>query len=146
MNLYVDNFREIMIIRAKIIQPKFNFGLKVIRNLSSFQRRESSCLQKIVLENVCNQSSRYQSRFFSQGVPKYSQESSVSVKEELIFQVPDKPAPPPASQSDEIVFPLPEKPTPVVLTQLGEPSLESLGLASWWPAGRMQYFLENVTK
>ena len=140
-----------MLLRAKIIQPKFNFGLKVIRNFSSLQRRESSCIQQIVLDKYCDRSSSIHSRFLSLTVARCSEESSV--KEELIFQIPDKPAPPTSpdtnieaatSSSNEIVFTLPEKPTPVDVSLLGEPSLESLGLASWWPSGRMQYFLENV--
>jgi len=30
------------------------------------------------------------------------------------------------------------------LGQVGEPTLESMGLASWWPSGRLQYFLESM--
>merc|ERR1712059_20319 len=40
---------------------------------------------------------------------------------------------------------IPEKPTPLGIAEMvGEPSFESLGLASWWPAGRMQYFMEML--
>ena len=44
---------------------------------------------------------------------------------------------------------LPEKPTPLVdpevMTQwVGDPPLEALGLASWWPPGRAQYFMEYL--
>ena len=56
-------------------------------------------------------------------------------------------------KSNEIVLDfLPEKPAPVeVLSQhsdaiqyLGEIPFDVLGLASWWPAGRMQYFMEQI--
>ena len=44
---------------------------------------------------------------------------------------------------------LPDRPVPVESTTsidfLGvDPPLESLGLASWWPPGRMQYFMEML--
>jgi len=44
---------------------------------------------------------------------------------------------------------LPEKPTPLVDTEVmtqwvGDPPLEALGLASWWPPGRAQYFMEYL--
>merc|ERR1712136_431422 len=51
-------------------------------------------------------------------------------------------------KSNELVLDfLPEKPLPVdgdsSSLLLGmDPSLESLGLASWWPSGRVQYFME----
>ena len=51
-----------------------------------------------------------------------------------------------ASSSSELIFTLPDKPVPVdVAATLGEPSFESLGLASWWPAGRIQYLMESVS-
>jgi len=66
------------------------------------------------------------------------------VKEELIVELPPKPVPE-ASSSSELIFTLPDKPVPMdVAASLGEPSFESLGLASWWPSGRMQYFMENL--
>jgi hypothetical protein len=46
---------------------------------------------------------------------------------------------------EELVLDLiPDKPLPLdALVSSGvEPTLHSLGLASWWPSGRMQYFLE----
>ena len=56
-----------------------------------------------------------------------------------------------AAASDEIVLDfLPEKPTPLpessdsVVQWVGDPPLEALGLASWWPSGRMQYFMEYL--
>ena len=51
-------------------------------------------------------------------------------------------------KSNELVLDfLPEKPLPVdgdsSSLLLGmDPPLESLGLASWWPSGRVQYFME----
>ena len=42
---------------------------------------------------------------------------------------------------------IPDKPLPISLAEgqvLTEPTLESLGLASWWPAGRFQYLMENI--
>jgi len=41
---------------------------------------------------------------------------------------------------------IPEKPVPTeeLLNLLGEPTLHSLGLASWWPSGRMQYLMEQI--
>ena len=41
---------------------------------------------------------------------------------------------------------IPEKPVPTeeLLDLLGEPTLHSLGLASWWPSGRMQYLMEQM--
>lgn len=65
-------------------------------------------------------------------------------KEELIIELPPRPIQ--APDSSELVFSLPDKPVPVDMAALGEPSLESLGLASWWPSGRMQYLLENVRR
>ena len=70
-----------------------------------------------------------------------------SVKEELVFNVPDKPkveAEVETPVTSEPVFSLPDKPSPVEISSLGEPSLDSLGLASWWPSGRVQYLLENL--
>ena len=53
-----------------------------------------------------------------------------------------------SEKSNELVLDfLPEKPSPVDSDPssmfLGmDPPLESLGLASWWPPGRVQYFME----
>ena len=65
-------------------------------------------------------------------------------QEELIFEVP----PPPEAEPlpSELEFTIPDKPSaPLDLGQVGEPTLESMGLASWWPSGRLQYFLESVS-
>ena len=54
--------------------------------------------------------------------------SQIDGKEELILDwIPEKPVP-----SEEL------------LGLVGEPTLHSLGLASWWPTGRMQYFMEQI--
>ena len=55
---------------------------------------------------------------------------------------------PSVENSNELILDfLPDRPTPVdgdsSSLLLGmDPPLESLGLASWWPAGRVQYFME----
>ena len=58
---------------------------------------------------------------------------------------------PSSATSNEIVLDfLPEKPVPLpetseILTQwVGDPPLEALGLATWWPSGRMQYLMEYL--
>ena len=56
------------------------------------------------------------------------------------------------SDTDEIVLDfLPEKPVPIeglsdttIIKYVGDPPFETLGLASWWPAGRFQYFMEQI--
>ena len=87
-------------------------------------------------------------RLLSVTGPKLSENN----KEELIFEIPVKPVEPEvkpiveqAPDSQELVFTIPEKPDPVDPTLLGEPSLESLGLASYWPSGRLQCSLEWVS-
>ena len=53
-----------------------------------------------------------------------------------------------AEKNNELVLDfLPERPSPIDADPssvfLGmDPPLESLGLASWWPPGRVQYFME----
>lgn len=51
-----------------------------------------------------------------------------------------------AADSNELILDfIPEKPLAVdATTILGEPSFESLDLASWWPSGRLQYFMEQI--
>jgi len=76
---------------------------------------------------------------------------------ELVFEIPEKPTISDASPAvdpgvneaatpnNELVFDMPEKPTPLDLPEfLGEPAFDTLGLASWWPSGRMQYLMENL--
>jgi len=73
-----------------------------------------------------------------------------SATKELIFEIPDKPKIPPevvteSNSSSELIFDIPEKPQPLDLPEsLGEPAFDTLGLASWWPSGRMQYLMENL--
>ena len=51
-----------------------------------------------------------------------------------------------SAETNELLFDIPEKPQPLEISEmLGEPSFDSLGLASWWPSGRMQYFMETVS-
>ena len=107
-----------------------------VRNLSERQ---------ILLRNriSCSVNTYSSVRNLSLSVPKLNESP---VKEELIFQVPAKPAEAvPAPDPSELVFTIPEKPAPVDLSLLGEPSLDSLGLASYWPPGRLQYCLELVS-
>lgn len=77
---------------------------------------------------------------------------------ELIFEIPAKPEIAPdavataadpglsdITASNELVFDIPDKPIPLDLPELlGEPAFDTLGLASWWPSGRMQYLMENL--
>ena len=69
---------------------------------------------------------------------------TVPDSQELIFTIPEKPVET-VPDSQELIFTIPDKPAPVDPTVLGEPSLESLGLASYWPAGRLQCGLEWVS-
>ena len=42
---------------------------------------------------------------------------------------------------------IPDRPKPLaeIATELvGEPTLQSMGLASWWPSGRVQWFMEYL--
>ena len=56
------------------------------------------------------------------------------------------------TDSNEILVDfLPEKPVPIeglsddtVIKYVGDPPFEALGLASWWPPGRFQYFMEQL--
>jgi len=65
---------------------------------------------------------------------------------ELVFEIPEKPEVVDAVVDAKAeIFELPEKPQPLDISEIvGEPSFESLGLASWWPSGRMQYLMENL--
>ena len=72
---------------------------------------------------------------------------TVPGSQELVFTIPEKPVETVETvpDSQELIFTIPDKPAPVDPTVLGEPSLESLGLASYWPAGRLQCGLEWVS-
>jgi hypothetical protein len=57
----------------------------------------------------------------------------------------------PGGTHEELILDfLPEKPIPLPETSdsaiqwIGDPPLEALGLASWWPSGRVQYLLEYL--
>jgi len=70
---------------------------------------------------------------------------------ELIFEIPEKPQVDAFSSdvgvesTNELVFDIPERPIPFDMPEmLGEPAFDTLGLASWWPSGRMQYLMENL--
>jgi len=72
--------------------------------------------------------------------------------EELVIEIPKKPEVSSvdaevggSAETNELLFDIPEKPQPLEISEmLGEPSFDSLGLASWWPSGRMQYFMETL--
>jgi len=71
--------------------------------------------------------------------------SAPEATNELVFEIPEKPEVVDAVVDVKAdIFELPEKPQPLDISEIvGEPSFESLGLASWWPSGRMQYLMEN---
>ena len=127
--------------------------------INIYKTRQFSVLQKCVQSGQCQ---KFQLdiqhrtaigsnsiRLLSVSVPRLTDASAAPVKEELIFTIPDKPVAPPTDTVTPIAgtetFTIPDKPSPVDLSLLGEPSFESLGLATWYPSGRMQYFLENVS-
>ena len=117
------------------------------KNYLGITRRQLSigtntgCEQRL-LRNSQHVASRSSLRFLSVSVQRFSE---APVKEELIFQVPEQPAVPASPSELSQAFTIPEKPSPVDLSVLGEPSLESLGLVSYWPPGRLQYVLELVS-
>jgi len=146
-------------LKVRIFQPKFNYGIATIRKFSSLQPQlNNTKIQTVICADKFETLNQFSiKRHLSISVQRFSSEGATGagsvkeVKEELIFKVPDKPAVPSGgeaveavSSSNNVVFTLPEKPSPVDVSQLGEASFESLGLASWWPSGRMQYFLENL--
>jgi len=128
-------------------------GLQANTNSTGFSLRSFSCLHlnqfrrcinPIVLKDhsLVTRISPNTVRLLSVSASRWDGDSVV--KEELIVELPPKPVPE-ASSSSELIFTLPDKPVPVdVAATLGEPSFESLGLASWWPAGRIQYLMESL--
>lgn len=145
-------------LKVRIFQPKFNYGISTIRNFSSLQPHQKNKKMHTVFDADSSNSltksnfQRISVRQFSISLQRLSTESAAgagALKEELIFKVPEKPPAPSGaeavSSSSDVVFTLPDKPSPVDVSQIGEASFESLGLATWWPSGRMQYFLENVS-
>ena len=85
-----------------------------------------------------------------------SPEVLVSESNEIVLEPPQPPVAPvtsssEVSESNEIVLDfLPDKPVPIeglgdaTIKYIGDPPFEALGLASWWPAGRFQYFMEQI--
>ena len=123
--------------------PKCYLRVTSSRQFSSV--RQLSERQENLLRNrvSCSVNTNSIVRYLSLSTPKLSESP---VKEELIFKVPEKPVEAvPTPDSSDLVFTIPEKPAPVDLSLLGEPSLDSLGLASYWPPGRLQYCLELVS-
>ena len=135
-----------MLLRGRLLQANTNstgFSLRSFSclHLNQFRR----CINPIVLKDnsLVTRISPNNVRLLSVSASRWDGDSGV--KEELIVELPPKPVPE-ASSSSELIFTLPDKPVPVdVAATLGEPSFESLGLASWWPAGRMQYLMESVS-
>ena len=132
---------------SKVIVSRLNskcyLGVTSTRLFSSVRKQPAGFEPKLFRPsyqmNICSS----HIRLLSVTGPKLSETN----KEELIFQIPEIPAetaaaPAPAS---ELVFNLPEKPSPLDPALLGEPSLDSLGLASYWPSGRLQSCLEWVS-
>ena len=119
------------------INPRCYLGVTSARQFSSVRNISEQNLFRNRNSFIVTYNSNSNLRYLSLSVPKLSE------KEELIINVPETPAEPSApAATPESVFTIPEKPEPVDLSVLGEPSLESLGLASYWPPGRLQYCLE----
>ena len=126
------------------LNPKCYLGVTSTRLFSTVRKQPRGFEPKLLRSshqlNICSS----HIRLLSVTGPKLSENN----KEELIFEIPEKPAETTveaAPDSQELVFTIPEKPDPVDPTLLGEPSLESLGLASYWPSGRLQCSLEWVS-
>ena len=95
----------------------------------------------MICDNNSLASSHLISRHFSLSSLKFSDGAA---KDELVFEVPAKPTSEAAASASSDVFTLPDKPIPMEVSSLGEPSLDSLGLCSWWPSGRMQCLMEYM--
>ena len=97
----------------------------------------------MTLNNIQN------SRNFSISIRKF--QSADPAPATVTTEIPSVPT---ETSSKEIVLDfLPEKPTPIQIPDdavssaiqfVGDPPLDALGLASWWPAGRIQYLLEQL--
>ena len=59
----------------------------------------------------------------------------VDSKELVLDFLPDKPTPTILNSLD---------PTPTTMHYVGDPPFDALGLASYWPPGRMQWFMEHI--
>ena len=136
-----------MLLRGKLLQASTTSTGFSLRSFSSlYQNQIRRNISPVVLKNnsLVTRINPTTVRFLSVSAIRW--DGDTVAKEELIVELPPKPVVPEvSSSSSELIFTLPEKPVPLdVAATLGEPSFESLGLASWWPAGRMQYFMENV--
>ena len=124
------------------LNPKCYLGVTSTRLFSSVRKQPREFEPNLFSPSYQLNISSSHIRFLSVTGPKLSENN----KEELIFQIPEIPAETAASAPDsELVFNIPEKPSPLDPALLGEPSLESLGLASYWPSGRLQSSLEWVS-
>ena len=134
-----------MLLRGKLLHAKTTSTGFSLRSFSSLHQNQiRRCINPIVLKDnsLVTRINPNTSRLLSVSAPRW--DGDPVFKEELIVELPPKPVPD-ASSSSELIFTLPDKPVPMdVAATLGEPSFESLGLASWWPPGRMQYFMETV--
>ena len=136
-----------MLLRGKLLQASTTSTGFSLRSFSSlYQNQLRRNISPVVLKNnsLVTRINPTTVRFLSVSAVRW--DGDTVAKEELIVELPPKPVVPEvSSSSSELIFTLPEKPVPLdVAATLGEPSFESLGLASWWPAGRMQYLMENV--
>lgn len=135
-----------LLLRGKLLQANTTSTGFSLRSFSSlYQNQLRRNISPAVLKNysLVTRINPTTVRFLSVSAIRW--DGDPGAKEELIVELPPKPVPEASSSSSELIFTLPEKPVPLdVAATLGEPSFESLGLASWWPAGRMQYLMENV--
>ena len=123
------------------LNPKCYLGVTSTRLFSSVRKQPKGFEPNLLRTSYQMNLGSSHIRLLSVTGPKLNENS----KEELIFQIPEKPAETLGSAPDsELVFTIPEKPTPLDPSLLGEPSLESLGLASYWPPGWLQSGLEWV--
>ena len=144
-NLSITKYFQKMLQRGRLLQvntTSTGFSFRSFSSLHQNQLRRSIC--PVVLKDNSLVTRIYPNTVRLLSVSAIRWDGDPVVKEELIVELPPKPVPE-ASSSSELIFTLPDKPVPLdVAASLGEPSFESLGLASWWPSGRMQYFMENV--
>ena len=137
-----------MLLRGKLLNANTTSTGFSLRSFSSLHQNQiRRCINPVVLKDssLVTRINPNSVRLLSVSAIRW--DGDPVVKEELIVELPPKPVPvaEASSSSSELIFTLPDKPVPMDVTaSLGEPSFESLGLASWWPAGRMQYFMENV--
>ena len=85
-------------------------------------------------------------RHLSITITKWQQESN----ESNVGSVSEATTTKEATNNEIVIDFLPEKPAPIeglaetTIKYVGDPPFEALGLASWWPTGRMQYFMEYM--